>query len=440
MEQLTYESINSQIIRALEPPPRKYWALVGFLILGVTFGAMCWGYQIATGFAVTGVSHPVGWGVYLVNFVFWVGIAHSGTLISAFLFLMRAPWRTSIARSSEAITVFAVICAGLFPLIHLGRVWIFYWLLPYPNQRTIWPNFQSPLMFDVVAVSTYLILSSTFWYTGIIPDFAVVRDRTRGIRRRIYGLLSLGWIGSDRQWRHYRNSYLFFAAMIAALVVSVHSIVSWDFALSILPGWHTTIFPPYFVAGAIHSGLALVLLFLIPVRRLLNLQKIIRFTDLENVAKLLIVTGLIMGYSYVTEIFITWYSNNPLEWEILRYRVFGPFAWIFYPMFVFNAVVPLLFFFRKFRTDERLIMICSFLVVAGMWLERYFIIISSLSHDFDPYAWGPYFPSLVEIGITLGSFSLFSLLFVLFVRFIPPVSINELKEHAPPPLRSRANG
>jgi len=440
MESLTYDSINNQIIKTLEPPSRKYWALVGLLIIGVLIGAAAWVYQIAIGMGVAGVSHPVNWGVYLVNFVFWVGIAHSGTLISAFLFLMRASWRTSIARSAEAITVFALIVAGMYPLVHLGRVWIFYWLIPYPNQRQLWPNFQSPLMFDVVAINTYLIISVTFWFTGLIPDFAVVRDRARGVRRWIYGMLSLGWSGSHHQWRHYRNSYIFFAAMIAAVVVSVHSVVSWDFALSILPGWHATIFPPYFVSGAIHSGLALVLFFLVPTRRLINLKEIIRPGDFENVTKLMIVTGMILGYSYVTEIFAAWYSGNPLEWEIFRYRMFGPFAWVFYPMFVFNVIVPMLFFFKKFRTDERLIMICSFLIVAGMWLERYVIIISSLSHDFIPHAWGPYFPSLVEICITVGSFCLFSLCFVLFVRFIPPVSINEVKEHIPPPLRNSNHG
>src|SRR4030067_3410317 len=306
MSQMSFAQVDQKVLHPLHPPSLRYWAVIALLFLGIMIGAGCWAYQIAYGLGVTGQSVPVMWGPYLVNFVFWVGIAHSGTLISAILFLFRASWRTPIARSAEAMTVFAVMTAGLFVFIHLGRVWVVYWIFPSPNQRNLWPNFQSPLIFDMIAVSTYLTVSALFWYTGLVPDLAAVRDRAQGIRRKIYGILSLGWLGTQHHWRHQGGASTFFAALATPLVLSVHSVVSWDFALSIVPGWHSTIFAPYFVAGAIHSGLAMVLTLLIPLRRIFKFEVFITLRDLESVAKTTILTGLIIGYSYIIEYFMAW--------------------------------------------------------------------------------------------------------------------------------------
>ncbi len=301
MPELTYASIDQTVLNTLTPPKRYYWAIVAVLFLGVLVGAACWIYQIVVGIGAGGQNNPVAWGTYLINFVFWVGIAHSGTLISAILHLFRAGWRNPIARAAETMTVFAVCIAGLFPFIHLGRVWQVMYMIPYPNQRLLWPNFLSPLMFDVIAISTYLTVSSLFWYTGLLPDLAAIRDRSEGIRKKIFTFLSMGWTGAHEQWRHYTRGYLFFAALATPLVISVHSVVSWDFALGIVPGWHTTIFAPYFVAGAIHSGLAMVLTLMIPLRKLFSYQKIITKEVLENVAKTIVFTGLIVGFAYATE-------------------------------------------------------------------------------------------------------------------------------------------
>ena len=404
--------------------------------MGIVCGALCWAYQIDRGMGVEGINHPMVWGTYLINFVFWVGIAHSGTLISAILFLFRAPWRTPIARSAEAMTVFAIATAGLFPFIHLGRVWMVYWILPYPNQRNLWPNFQSPLVFDVVAISTYLLVSLMFWYTGMIPDLAVIRDSARGVRSRIYKMLSLGWLGSHNQWRHHGAAYIFFAALATPLVISVHSVVSWDFALSIVPGWHSTIFAPYFVAGAIHSGLAMVITLLIPLRRIYKLEHLITMRILENLAKTIILTSLIVTYSYAVEYFMAWYSGNMAERDTFIWRAIGNYAPQFWVMLFCNSLVPLAFFFKGFRTSLSGLLAISLLVNIGMWFERYVIILSSAAHEFDPYSWGgAYRPTLVELGIMLGSFSLFFFLFLLFVKFLPVVSITEVKETLPLPAR-----
>jgi molybdopterin-containing oxidoreductase family membrane subunit len=435
MERLDYRGINQEILRTLAPPGRRYFMLVALLFTGVTWGAFCWGYQIATGLGVAGVMHPVNWGIYLVNFVFWVGIAHSGTLISAILFLFRAPWRTTIARSAEAMTVFAIAIAGLFPFIHLGRVWIVYWMLPYPNQRNLWPNFQSPLVFDVVAISTYLMVSFLFWYTGLVPDLAIVRDQAEGIRRKIYGFFSLGWLGSHRQWSHYGSAYLFFAALATPLVISVHSVVSWDFALAITPGWHSTIFAPYFVAGAIHSGLAMVITILIPLRRIYKFEHLITINILENLAKTIVFTGLIMGYSYGFEYFMAWYSGNMFERDTFLWRAIGHYSWTFWVMLVCNSIVPLAFFFKKMRTNLSALFTVSMLVNVGMWFERFVIIVGSMAHEYDPYSWGYYLPTWVELGVMLGSWCMFYMLYLLFAKFLPSVSITEVKETLAPPLR-----
>jgi Ni/Fe-hydrogenase subunit HybB-like protein len=439
MRSFTYKQINEKILATLSPPPRAYYAALALLFLGVLTGAGCWAYQISVGLGAAGILHPVVWGTYLVNFVFWVGIAHSGTLISAILFLFRAKWRTPLARSAEAMTVFAVMIAGLFPLIHLGRVWIVYWILPYPNQRNLWPNFQSPLLFDVIAISTYLTVSFLFWYTGLIPDLAVLRDKLKGIRRQLYGLFSLGWTGSHRHWSHHGWGYLLFAALATPLVISVHSVVSWDFALGIVPGWHSTIFAPYFVAGAIHSGLAMVHILLIPLRRIYGLQDILDMRVLDMVARTIVLTGLIMGYSYATEGFIAWYSGNVAERGIFLWRATGRYAFLFWMMVAFNSIAPLAFFFRMVRGNLAALFSISILINIGMYYERYVIILSSPGHEFDPYSWGDYFgPTWVEWGILLGSFSLFFFLFLLFAKFIPSVSMTELKEESPPPMRGES--
>jgi len=426
--EFTFSKIDNLVLQSLSPPGRGYWAVIILLFMGVLTGVACWIYQILTGIGVAGMNNPVAWGTYLINFVFWVGIAHSGTLISAILHLLRAGWRNPIARAAETMTVFAVCIAGLFPFIHLGRVWMVYYMIPVPNQRLLWPNFQSPLMFDVIAISTYLAVSSLFWFTGMLPDLAIIRDRSTGIRQKIFTILSLGWTGEYEQWRHYTRIYLFFAALATPLVISVHSVVSWDFALGIVPGWHTTIFAPYFVAGAIHSGLAMVITLMIPLRKLFHFENIITPNVLENVAKTIIFTGLIVGFAYSTEIFMAWYSHNIVEMETFRWRMFGDYALQYWIMVVFNSLIPLLFFFKIIRTRIAWLLGISILINIGMWFERFVIIAGSVGHGFIPHAWGLYRPTQVEFGIMLGSFCLFFFLFVLFVKHMPSVSMTELKE------------
>ena len=425
---LTYAEIDRTVLDTLRAPSGGYWLSIMALVLAVLFGAACWTYQIFLGIGVGGQNEPINWGIYLVNFVFWVGIAHSGTLISAILHLFRAGWRNPIARSAETMTIFAVMIAGLFPFIHLGRVWVVYYILPYPNQRYLWPNFQSPLVFDMVAISTYFTVSSLFWYTGLLPDLARVRDTAAGLRKKIFTFLSLGWTGHHDQWRHYARGYLFFAALATPLVVSVHSVVSWDFALGIVPGWHSTIFAPYFVAGAIHSGLAMVLTLMIPLRKVFTCEKIITIDVLDNVAKTIIFTGLIVGYSYVVEYFLAWYSNNIVEQESFRWRAFGAYSPEFWIMVVCNSIVPLFFFLKRIRTSIPWLFVISILINIGMWYERFVIIIGGVAHDFIPHAWGLYRPRFIELGIMFGSFSLFFLLFLLFAKHLPSVSMTEIKE------------
>lgn len=433
-----YKAVDNQILGVMWSPSRVYWLCLVVAAIGVLFGAFCWGYQIATGMGVAHYTHPVMWASYLTNFVFWVGIAHSGTLISAILFLFRASWRTTIARSSEAMTVFAVMIAGLFPLIHLGRVWIVYWILPYPNQRNLWPNFQSPLVFDVIAISTYLTVSTLFWYTGMVPDLATIRDRSTGWKQKIYGFFSLGWEGKSQSWRHYGTAYLLFAALATPLVISVHSVVSWDFAMGIVPGWHSTIFAPYFVAGAIHSGLAMVLILLIPLRKIFSFENLITMKVLEDIGKTIILTGMIVGYSYLIEHFMAWYSGNKAEEDQFMWRMIGYYRVGFWLMIICNAVVPLVLFFKKVRTNVLALFLIGILVNIGMWFERLVIIAGSQAHEFDPYSWGVYpYLSWVETGIMIGSFSLFFFLFLLFAKFLPSISVAEAKEFVPAPVRKK---
>jgi molybdopterin-containing oxidoreductase family membrane subunit len=428
MAQLSYSQIDQTVLDTLQPASVKYWLVIGLLFMGVLLGLACWGYQTFMGIGVGGQNIPVAWGTYLINFVFWVGIAHSGTLISAILHLMRVGWRNPIARAAETMTVFAVCVAGLFPLIHLGRVWLVYYMLPYPNQRNLWPNFQSPLVFDVIAITTYLLVSSLFWYTGLLPDLATVRDRASGVRKKIFSGLSLGWTGKHDQWRHFTRGYLFFAALATPLVISVHSVVSWDFALGIVPGWHTTIFAPYFVAGAIHSGLAMVLTLMIPLRKIFHYEQLITVDVLENVAKTIVFTGLIVAFAYGTEFFIAWYSHNAVEQETFRWRAMGDYRVQFWIMATCNTLLPLLFLIKKIRRTIPWLIGISIFINIGMWFERFVIIIGSVAHGFLPHAWGLYAPTAIEYGILLGSFCLFFFLFLLFVKHMPSVSMTEMKE------------
>ena len=369
------------------------------------------------------------WGVLITDFVFWVGIAHSGTLISAILFLFRARFRTAVYRVAEMMTVFAVMTAGLFPILHLGRPWFAYWLVPYPNQRELWINFRSPLVWDVFAISTYLIVSTVFLLVGVAPDAAALRDRASGWRRRLYALLAFGWRGTDEQWRHYTRAYLFFAAFATPLVVSVHSVVSWDFAVALTPGWHSTLFPPYFVAGAILSGVAMVITILVPLRRAFRLEVLITARHLDMLARLVILTGVIVTYSYATEIVLSLGepASDP-ERSTFLYRMTGAYAPVFWTMVACNCGGPLLLLVRRVRTTTWTLLVICVAVNVGMWLERFNIVVTSLAHDRLPFEWRVYVPTWVEWAITLGAFGWFFFLFLVGLKLLPPVSIAELKE------------
>jgi Ni/Fe-hydrogenase subunit HybB-like protein len=378
----------------------------------------------------------VGWGSLITNFVFWVGIGHAGTLISAILYLLRASWRTAIFRAAEASTIFAVATAGLFPLIHIGRLWASYYIMPYPSGRELWPNFRSPLVWDVLAVSTYLTVSAIFFFVGLLPDIAATRDRVEHpLLKWILKILSLGWMGSGRQWKHYMAAYVLFAGLATPLVISVHSVVSWDFAMSIVPGWHTTIFAPYFVAGAILSGLAMVIVILVPLRVVFKVQHIIRPFHIESMAKLLLFTALIVGYAYAMEFFLAWYGSNVFEKTVFLYRPTGDYAVIFWGMVSCNVLIPCLIFFKKIRKSLAALFVISLLVNFGMWCERFNIIVTSLGRSYMPRGWGTYSPSLTEWGLLVGAFGWFFLLFLGFVRLLPSISIAEVKESMPAPLK-----
>jgi molybdopterin-containing oxidoreductase family membrane subunit len=431
-----WSDVNRDIIRTLEPPGRGWAAFMGVVLAGLAFGAYCWARQLKLGVGVTGYTPPVFWGTYITTFVFWVGIAHSGTLISAILFLFRSGWRSAVYRASEAMTVFAVMTAGLFPILHLGRAWFAYWVAPYPNVRGLWSNFRSPLVWDIFAISTYLTVSATFLFMGLIPDIAAVRDQATGWRRRIYGLLSFGWKNSDREWQHFMRMYLFLAALSTPLVLSVHSVVSWDFAMGIVPGWHATIFAPYFVAGAIFSGCGMVITILVPLRKAFHLEQYLQVRHFENLAKLCLLTSMIVTYAYATEYFIAWQSGNPFERAAFYHRAFGGYWVATWIMIVCNAFIPQLLWFRKIRTSIPALFVISIFINIGMWFERFVIIVTSLSHEFEPWQWtSSYRPNWVELGILAGSFCWFTMWFLLFIKFFPSVAIAEVKEALPPPGR-----
>lgn len=433
---LTYSGVTEKVLRMLEPPTWRWYAMLGVCLVLVCVGAFSWTYQLLWGLGASGKSHPISWGFYITNFVFWVGIAHSGTLISAVLFLFRARFRMSIYRLAEAMTVFAVMTAGLFPIIHLGRAWFFYWLMPYPSQRGLWPNFRSPLLWDVFAVSTYFTISAIFFFVGLIPDIAVVRDRAKGwLKKTFYSIASLGWTGSHTQWRHYMAAYLLFAAFATPLVVSVHSVVSWDFAMSIVPGWHSTIFPPYFVAGAIFSGVAMVITLAVPIRKIFGLEDLITESHFENLAKLIMVTSSIVFYSYATEFYAAWYDHNRYESYQFWFRPFGEFWPAFWGMTFCNCIAPLSLWYGPLRRNIKYLFGLSIVINIGMWLERFNIIMSSLARDYIPAVWGTYNLSWIDIGFTAGAFGWFGMWLTLFIKFFPAVAICEVKEILPAPVR-----
>ena len=422
---------TDDVLRTIGRPGRAYAAAVAGLLAVLAVAAAAFARQVGTGLGVAGYQPPILWGVYITNFVFWIGITHSGTLISAVLFLFRARWRTGVARASEAMTVFAIMTGALFPIIHLGRPWVFYWLMPYPNARELWVNFRSPIIWDLFAIMTYLTVSVVFLYVGLLPDIATARDRIRDWRRHVYRLLALGWSGSDREWHHYRSLYGLLAALAVPLAVSVHSVVSWDFATTLLPGWHSTIFGPYFVAGAIFSGVAMMITLLAPMRTLLGLERYMQIRHFDNLGKLLLVLSLVMTYAYGMEFFVAWYSGNPFEQGAYWARLTGPYAPLTWTMLACNSVVPLVLIARRVRTNLPALFAVAILVNVGMWLERYVIVVSSLAREFDPANWtGLYDPTWVEWAITAGSFALFGLLFLLFVKLFPPIAMHEIKEQA----------
>jgi molybdopterin-containing oxidoreductase family membrane subunit len=417
----------------LERKTPRAWYLAFFATAGVTgilFLMIAW--LFIRGVGVWGLNNPVGWAWDITNFVFWVGIGHAGTLISAILFLLRQKWRTSINRFAEAMTIFAVVCAGIFPGIHVGRVWVVYWLFPLPNNQAMWPNFRSPLLWDVFAVGTYMTVSLLFWYTGMVPDLATLRDRSKTrIQQAIYGFLALGWRNSHRHWHRYEKAYLLLAGLATPLVLSVHSVVSFDFATSQIPGWHTAIFPPYFVAGAVFSGFAMVGTILIPARKWFGLEQIITKHHLENMNKIILATGSMVGFAYATEFFIAWYSGNPNESFAFINRAFGPYAWAYWTMVTCNVVTPQLFWSKKLRTNLTVMWIMYIFVNIGMWFERFVIIVSSLSRDFLPSSWAYFRPTPVDVLTFVGSFGLFFTLVLLFIRFLPMIAMAEVKTVMP---------
>jgi len=427
----SFHDVTEIVCKPLEQPLVKTpsWWLIGFMgaltLLTMLLGMV--GYLLWEGIGVWGNNTPVAWGWDIVNFVWWIGIGHAGTLISAILFLFRQKWRTGINRFAEAMTVFAVMCAFLYPGIHIGRIWVSYYMFPIPNQMAMWPNFRSPLLWDFAAVSTYATVSALFWYIGLVPDLATIRDRaTNKIRATLYGIFALGWRGANRHWQNYERAYLILAGLATPLVLSVHSIVSFDFATANLPGWHTTIFPPYFVAGAVFSGFALVSTLMILAREIFGFKQLVTINHLENMSKIMLLTGTLVGYAYAMEFFIAWYSGSEYERFAFINRAAGPFGWAYWIMISCNVISPQFFWFRNLRRNIWVIFIITIFINIGMWFER-FVIIVTLHADFLPSSWGYYRPSIVDICTYLGTFGLFFTLFLLFLRFLPQIAISEVK-------------
>ena len=430
----TFASVTdkiSSIVLTQRTPIGWYLALLsaaglaGLLLMSLS-------YLVVKGIGIWGNNIPVGWAFDITNFVWWIGIGHAGTLISAILLLLKQTWRTSINRFAEAMTLFAVACAGIFPLFHTGRPWLAYWLFPIPNTMAVWPQFRSPLIWDVFAVSTYATVSALFWYVGLVPDVATLRDRAKGkVAQRIFGMMSLGWRGSARHWHRYETAYLLLAGLSTPLVVSVHSVVSFDFSVSILPGWHTTIFPPYFVAGAIYSGFAMVLTLAIPMRAIYGLEDFITMRHLQNMAKVMLLTGLIVAYGYGVEAFIAWYGGNYYEGFMMLNRINGPYWPQYWALIFCNVIFPQLLWFKKVRMSVPMLFIMSIIVNVGMWLERFVIIVLSLHRDFLPSSWGMFRPTFWDWSTYVGTIGLFLTLFFLFVRLLPVISIFEMRTIVP---------
>jgi Ni/Fe-hydrogenase subunit HybB-like protein len=426
----TFKTVTEDVSSIVEAKPTpKYLLGVMFAlsILAVMLGSIV--KLVANGVGVWGLDNTVFWAWDITGFVFWIGIGHAGTLISAILFLFRQKWRTSINRAAEAMTIFAVMAAGIYPTFHVGRVWLLYWVFPVPNQMSMWPNFKSPLLWDVFAISTYATVSILFWYVGLVPDLATIRDRAKTkLRYLIYGALSLGWRGSHRAWLHYEKAYMIFSGLSTPLVLSVHTVVSFDFATSVIPGWHTTIFPPYFVAGAIFSGFAMVITLMVVARKVLGLEHLITIHHLENMCKIILATGTMVGYAYGIEFFTAWYSGVEYEsYVFFHSRAFGPYAWAYWSMVSCNVLFPQLFWFKKVRTSIPAMFALSIVVNIGMWFERFVIIVTSLHRDYIPSSWTYFYPSIWDISLFLGTFGLFLTMFLLFCKFLPVIATSEIK-------------
>ena len=427
----TYASVTDKIsaIVLTRRTPRGWFVSFGIAFTLVMVLLYATAYLLVVGTGIWGINAPVGWGFAIINFVWWIGIGHAGTLISAILLLLHQEWRTSINRFAEAMTLFAVACAGLFPLLHMGRPWLAYWMFPYPNTMAMWPQFRSPLIWDVFAVGTYATVSLLFWYVGLIPDLATLRDRAgKRLARVTYGVLAMGWRGSARHWHRYQMAYLLLAGLATPLVVSVHSVVSLDFAVGIIPGWHATIFPPYFVAGAIYAGFAMVLTLAIPLRAVYKLEDFITMRHLDNMAKILLATGLIVAYGYMMETFMAWYSGSPYEGFMMVNRMRGPYAPIYWALIFCNVLTPQVLWSRRIRQSIPVLFIVAMIVNIGMWLERFIIVVTSLHRDFLPSSWGMYYPTVWDWATYAGSIGLFLALLFLFIRLLPMISIFEMRE------------
>jgi len=426
---ITYAKVTNDILVPVENKPNAAW-WIGFTVAAL--GALLWVFSVSytfwTGIGAWGLNKTVGWAWDITDFVWWVGIGHAGTLISAVLLLFRQNWRNSINRSAETMTIFAVICAATYVVAHMGRPWLAYWIFPLPNQfGSLWVNFNSPLVWDAFAISTYFTVSLVFWYTGLLPDIATVRDRATGLRRRIYSILSFGWTGNVKTWQRFEIVSLILAGISTPLVLSVHTIVSMDFATSVIPGWHTTIFPPYFVAGAIFSGFAMVQTLLLITRKVLNFENYITMFHIESMNKIIMVTGSIVGVAYLTELFIAWYSGSEYEMYAFANRVAGPYWWAYWSMMTCNVISPQLFWFKKIRTSIPISWVLSIVVNIGMWFERFVIIVTSLHRDYIPSSWAMFYPTWTDVGVFVGSIGLFFTLFLLFLRVLPGIAIAEVK-------------
>ncbi|HXY54784.1 MAG TPA: NrfD/PsrC family molybdoenzyme membrane anchor subunit [Nitrospirota bacterium] len=422
------QQLNDEMLSSMCTPTWRWYGLAFFLGAVVAWGLSAFAYQVMTDMSVTGLDRPVMWGIYIANFVFWVGLSHSGTMVSAILRLSQANWRRPILRAAEAMTVFSITIAGLFPVIHLGRNWAVYYFIPYPNQRGLWPNFRSPLLWDATAITTYIIGSSLFLYLGMLPDLAVVRDRSTGWRQKLYAVLAMGWRGTAREWVVFRKASTLMAALIIPVAVSVHSIVAWDFAVTVIPGWHSTIFPPYFVIGAITSGVAAVITLMIIIRRIFHLEEYLTPLHFDNMGKLLLVICLLWSYTYFVEVQTTWYAHEPIEWEVFSFMS-GKYTPLLIIMLIGNSVLPVTgLCFKKVRRSVRAMLVITAMVNVGMFIERYLIIIPSLSHKNMPFVWGTYSPSWVELSVTAGAFAGFTLMYTLFAKFFPMVAVTDVRE------------